>query len=142
VGEGAAWLARARAKGMTFAMIPCAHCGGSNGVNPQLGRAPRASRARLVRCPVNQCMGWVGRLKNDEDPPPVFVQGCGQCGSIWYRRAALETEIAGQVARRKHRKAVYLLVDGRWRARTPEPRDYERRVLREPDDAHRDFVRG
>jgi hypothetical protein len=75
-------------------------------------------------------------------PAPKGAWGCGECGSYWVAKAALDAEIAAQVVRRAHRKRAYVRDGKTWRSSRREPSDYEKKVEREREDKARSFQRG
>jgi hypothetical protein len=84
----------------------------------------------------------VDYVDREEDEGPFW--GCGECGSIWYKKANLFKEIENIVKKFAYRKKCYRKSKREWLPAAPDkiPDDYEERVVDEPDDEGDDYVRG
>ena len=125
--------------------VDCPHCKGYTAINPVAVVAGQDGTAELkptYRCPVSCCAGWVDHVDSDEDEGPFW--GCGECGSIWYKKAKLLEEIDAIIKRFSYRKKCYRKHKGEWLPADPEktPDDYEERVELEPEDESDEYVRG
>lgn len=136
---------RCAADGDKRLAIECPHCEGYTTLNPVgvlAGKDGSVVSSHTYRCPVSACAGWVNYVDSDEDEGPFW--GCGECGSIWYKKAALLKEIDTIIKKFSYRKKCYRKVKGAWVPADADktPDDYEERVENEPEDESREYVRG
>lgn len=125
--------------------IECPHCEDYTKIDPVAvvaGKDGSLDSTPTYRCPVSACAGWVEYVDSDEDEGPFW--GCGECGSIWYKKANLLKEIDTIIKQFSYRKKCYRKVKGEWVPADPDktPDDYEERVENEPDDESGEYVRG
>ena len=85
-----------------------------------------------LRCPVPQCIGWVSEV--EEDRGKTFW-GCGECGTVWRKKAKLDKAISKIVKRFPYREKSYVLTDDGWEPapEDDEHPDYEELVEEEPE---------
>ena len=93
------------------------------------------------RCPVSACAGFVDYVKNDGEKS---YWGCGECGSMWYKKVKLLKEIENIIKKFSYRKKCYRKSKEQWLPADPDkiPDDYEERVENEPEDDSDEYVRG
>lgn len=125
--------------------VDCPHCNAHTKINPVAvvaGKKGTVLSTPTYRCPVSACTGWVDYIQNDEEEGPFW--GCGECGSIWYKKSSLLKEIENIVKKFAYRKKCYSKSKGEWLPASPDkiPDDYEERVEDEPEDEADDYVRG
>jgi len=125
--------------------IECPRCHEYTKINPTAvvaGNDGTVVSKPLYRCPVSGCTGSVDYVDREEDEGPFW--GCGECGSIWYKKANLFKEIENIVKKFAYRKKCYRKSKREWLPAAPDkiPDDYEERVVDEPDDEGDDYVRG
>jgi len=86
-----------------------------------------------IRCPVKACSGWVCEVS---DPPNPNFFGCGECGTVWWKKAELDQGIFQAIEKYPYRAKSYLKTDSGWVAQPleQEAKDYERKVSKEWDD--------
>jgi hypothetical protein len=125
--------------------IECPRCHEYTMINPVAivaGKDGAVVSKPMYRCPVSGCAGWVDYVDSDEDEGPFW--GCGECGSIWYKKAKLLKEIENIIKKFSYRKKCYRKCKGEWVPADPDkvPDDYEERVENELQDETDDYVRG
>ena len=139
-------MIRRAAKGKwTELGIECPRCHEYTMVNPAAvvaGKDGTVVSKPMYRCPVSGCAGAVEYVDSDEEEGPFW--GCGECGSIWYKKANLLKEIEGIIKQFSYRKKCYRKSKGGWLPADPQklPADYEERVENEPEDESDEYVRG
>ena len=70
------------------------------------------------RCPAAGCVGWVDSVDSDEEGGSFW--GCGECGSIWYKKAKLLKEIGTIIKRFSYRKKCYRKSKREWLPADPD----------------------
>jgi hypothetical protein len=136
---------KAKANGQKFIMVECTECLlGTSYVPPgEKHLAPVNQDTDMpYRCPVSHCIGWVVNVDSDDNGRSFF--GCGECGSIWYDKNTLYSEIAQIVKKYPYRKKSYYKKFDKWIPADPEKESqkYEEKVKTEPFDEKGNFERG
>lgn len=99
-------------KGMKFIMIKCPHCSMSYNFNPTLSDVVLPTKRSVgdgVRCPKETCFGIVSYI----DDTPSFW-GCGECGSVWFKKDDLYGDIKNIISKYPYRGCVYKVIDGEY----------------------------
>ena len=136
---------RCAADGDKKLAIECPHCKDYSTLNPVAvvaGKGGAAVFTPTYRCPVSRCSGWVDYVDNEDDERPFW--GCGECGSIWRKKAKLLKEIESIVKTFSYRRKCYRKSKGEWLPADPDkiPDEYDERGEDEPEDESEDSVRG
>jgi hypothetical protein len=125
--------------------IECPLCADYTKIDPvavAAGKDGTVVSEPMYRCPVSGCTGWVNYVRAGRHKRPFW--GCGECGSIWHRKAKLLSEIDKIIKKFPYRRKCYRKSKGAWHPADPDriPDDYDERVEAEPQDERNDFVRG
>ncbi|MCX4162326.1 MULTISPECIES: hypothetical protein [Paraburkholderia] len=134
---------KATAKGMSFVMLKCPKCWMSFGYDLKMRNdEPEEDREKeSLRCPVSRCSGWVAYVDKSADVEKPFW-GCGECGSMWFKRQSLNRDIENIINKYPYRSPYYDLKNGTYLpSGFPEALDYQNRVEQEDDDDAPDFIR-
>lgn len=83
-----------------------------------------------IRCPVKTCSGWVCEV---EDSPNQTFFGCGECGTVWWKKSELDQAISQVIEKFPYRAQSYLNTDQGWTAQPfeLEDPDYDQKVRKE-----------
>ena len=117
-------------------MIKCTECWESIDCNPiaviRGESGPEPEERELLRCPIKQCIGWVCEV---EEAPGKTFWGCGECGNVWRKRAALDKAITKIIKKPPYREGCYVRTDNGWQARDDDEvnADYEELVEAKKD---------
>lgn len=136
-------IGRAAEKGMPFVMLKCPKCWISFGyyLKENEEKAEEGCEKELVRCPVSRCSGWVSYVSGSPEVETPFW-GCGECGSMWFKRQSLSRDIGDIIKKYPYRSPFYVLENGDYLpSEVHEIKDHQARVEQEDDDHAPDFIR-